>query len=122
MYSKIISKQNISKNAINIANNKFLSIFAIFACIVSTNVSAQGIPAVVKNNNCVTCHATSKSLMGPSWQDIANKYKNDAKGKDIISASISSGSNNKWGAVPMPASPQLKKEEVDAISKWILQQ
>jgi cytochrome c len=102
----------------------YISALLIVTYAFSSNslVYAQGIPSIVKNNNCVTCHSNNKSLMGPSWQDISKKYKNDANAKDIISSSISNGTSGKWSAVPMPANPQLKKDEVDAISKWILQQ
>ena len=120
MLCKSFSK--ISKNNVNIY--LYISILFIIIYFLGLNrlVSAQTIPSIIKNNNCVTCHSSNKSLMGPSWNDISNKYKNDANGKDIIISSISNGTNNKWGSVPMPANPQLKKEEVDAISKWILQQ
>ncbi len=98
-----------------------ISAFFILYAFNTYSVCAQSIPPVVKNNNCVTCHTTNKTLMGPSWQDISDKYKPDVKGKDIINASIMNGTSGKWGAVPMPANPQLKKEDVEAISKWILQ-
>jgi len=83
---------------------------------------SQTIPSSLKNNNCVTCHTINKKLMGPSWKDIANKYKSNQNAMQTINQSISSGSSNKWGGMPMPASPQINQEEVTEISKWILQQ
>ena len=37
--------------------------------------------AVAKQNACLGCHAINKKIVGPSFQAIAQKYKDDPKAK-----------------------------------------
>ncbi len=50
---------------------------------------------------CMACHAKDKKLVGPSFKDIAAKYK----GKDVVAdlaAKVRAGGKGVWGPVPMP--------------------
>jgi len=72
--------------------------------------------------NCLACHRTDKKIVGPSFQDISNKYKRNTI---IIKDSIRNGSKKKWldskGAI-MPAFKTLSEEDLDTLVKWILKQ
>jgi cytochrome c len=118
----ILSKHRSSKININYIFKKACAVFFTLSILsAATYASSQDVPVLIKNNNCVTCHVHNKKLMGPSWQDIAAKYKNNPNQADLATA-IAQGSVNKWGSMRMPANPQLKKEEIDSIIKWVVSQ
>jgi len=73
---------------------------------------------VALKNRCLGCHGIDKKKVGPSFVNIANKYKDN---KDAMIKSIKSGSRGIWsnGAV-MPAYEKIDDEELEILSKWIL--
>ncbi len=72
---------------------------------------------------CMACHAKDKKLVGPSFKDIAAKYK----GQDVQAAlvqKVRAGGKGVFGPIPMPpntpdkiADPELK----EAVA-WVLKQ
>jgi cytochrome c len=69
---------------------------------------------------CVACHAMDRKLVGPSFADIAGKYK----GQDAHAAlarKVKSGGQGAWGSVPMPPQPQIPDSDVKAMVGWILE-
>ncbi len=85
----------------------FLTLAAIGLAVASGPVFAQA--ELAKQKNCMACHAVDKKLVGPSYKDVAAKYKAD---KDA----------GVWGQVPMPANPQVNDAEATSLAKWVLAQ
>jgi cytochrome c len=75
---------------------------------------------IAKDAACLACHSVDRKLVGPSFKDIAAKYKPDAKAEDLLVLKVRNGGQGNWGAVPMPANPQLKEEDLRSLVKWIL--
>lgn len=71
---------------------------------------------------CATCHAPDKKLIGPSWKDVAAKYKADAGAPARLAEATRKGSKGTWGAVPMPPSDATKISDADlkAVIAWVL--
>ena len=71
-------------------------------------------------NNCLTCHRIDKDLVGPSFEKIAIRYKDNI---GAIKESIKNGSSKKYkesrGAM-MPAFKNLSDSDIKEISEWIL--
>lgn len=76
--------------------------------------------ALAKKANCLICHQPAAKAVGPSWADIAKKYKGDAKAPAMLAAKIKNGGAGNWGAVPMPPHPNLKDNELSALAQWVL--
>ncbi len=57
---------------------------------------------LVRQYNCTACHAEDKNILGPSWIEIANKYKGDATAEEKLMAKVSKGGAGVWGTTPMP--------------------
>lgn len=53
--------------------------------------SAQSGADVLKAKGCLNCHDMSKKKMGPSFKDIAAKYKGDANAAATLADKIKSG-------------------------------
>ncbi len=76
--------------------------------------------ALAKSKNCMACHAVDKKLVGPSYKDIAKKYAGDAAAADKLAAKIKQGGSGVWGAIPMPANPQVSDADAKKLVSWVL--
>ena len=75
---------------------------------------------LAKQKNCLACHAVDKKLVGPSYKDIAAKYKADKNAPAVLAKKIREGGVGVWGQIPMPANPQVNEQEAQALAKWVL--
>ena len=77
---------------------------------------------LAKQKNCLACHAVDKKLVGPSYKDVAAKYKGDKDAFAKLAKKIREGGVGVWGQVPMPANPQVNEQEAQSLAKWVLSQ
>ncbi|MEW5755975.1 MAG: c-type cytochrome [Pseudomonadota bacterium] len=102
---------------------KFMTAFALSVAFAASAPVAMADEALAKQSGCLTCHSVAKKMVGPSFQEIAAKYKGDAAAKDTLIASIKGGSKGKWGNVMMPAnSPRVSDENIAKLAAYILAQ
>ncbi|QPH40719.1 PQQ-dependent sugar dehydrogenase [Pedobacter endophyticus] len=71
-------------------------------------------------SDCSTCHKESAASIGPAFDKIAAKYKNDGKAVDYLASKVIGGSQGVWGEVPMPAHAAMKQADVKKITEWIM--
>ncbi len=69
--------------------------------------------------NCLACHAVDKKLVGPSYDDVAKKYKGDGGAEAKLSAKVKSGGSGVWGQIPMPPN-NVPDADIKTIVEWIL--
>lgn len=69
---------------------------------------------------CTACHAIDKKLVGPSYQEVAAKYKGNAKAEAMLVAKVKAGGVGTWGQVPMPPNAAVKDADIATLVKWIL--
>ena len=75
---------------------------------------------LAQKKNCMACHAVDKKLVGPSYKDVAAKYAGQKDAVDKLSVKVVKGGAGVWGAVPMPANPQVTDAEAKQIVQWIM--
>lgn len=75
-----------------------------------------------KSKNCMACHRVDRNTLGPSFTNIAAKYVDDKEAEVRLAKKIREGGSGVWGAVPMPAQPQVSESESLTLSRWILEQ
>jgi cytochrome c len=93
---------------------------ALIAIVLPLGIAqAQASPELAAKSKCMACHDVEKKKMGPTFKDIAAKYKDDAGAEAMLTDAILKGSKGKWGKVPMPAQ-KIPPEDAQALSKWIL--
>jgi cytochrome c len=95
-------------------------VFFALAALAAVSAPAMADEALAKAKNCMACHATDKKLVGPAYKDVAKKYAGDAKAADMLAAKIQKGGSGVWGAVPMPANPQVNDAEAKKLAAWVL--
>jgi cytochrome c len=73
-------------------------------------------------SGCVACHMTDKKLVGPSYKDIAVKYKGRADAVPYLSSRVRKGGPGNWGTVPMAPNDvkKLSDAELKTLMTWIL--
>ena len=75
---------------------------------------------LAKQNACLGCHAINKKIVGPSFEAVALKYKNDSSAQIFLKNKILKGGAGSWGVVPMPANAKLSDADVSLLAGWIL--
>ena len=91
-----------------------------FVSYVQANSEDQKAFAVAKQNACLGCHAFNKKIVGPGFQAIAQKYKNDPNAHTFLKNKIAKGGAGSWGVVPMPANAKLSDADLSLLASWIL--
>ena len=71
---------------------------------------AQADEALAKAKNCMSCHAIDKKLVGPSYKEVAAKYKGDAKAPAMLATKVKAGGKGAWVRFRCPptTSPKTK--------------
>ncbi len=76
--------------------------------------------ALARSKNCMACHAVDKKLVGPSYKDIAKKYTGQGDAVNKLAEKITKGGSGVWGAIPMPANPQVNDADAKKLATWVL--
>jgi len=75
---------------------------------------------LVMSNTCKTCHKRNEKSIGPTYEDIAKKYRRQDGAEDYLKGKIIEGGNGVWGDVAMPANPTLEGNDADKIVAYIM--
>ncbi len=94
-----------------------IALMAAAGLMISANATAD--EALAKAKNCFTCHNVDKKVVGPSYKDVAAKYKGDAKAVDTLAGKIKAGGKGVWGPIPMPPN-NVTPEEAKKLATWVL--
>ena len=95
-------------------------ILTTLAVALLASAPALADQALATAKNCMACHAVDKKLVGPSYKDVAAKYKDDKTAVDKLAAKIAKGGSGVWGPVPMPANPQVSEAEAKKLAAWVM--
>lgn len=75
---------------------------------------------LAKNNGCLSCHSAKEKIVGPAFNAIADKYKDDKDAVASLVQSIQYGSKGKWGRVPMPPHPGMSAADIKTLAQWVM--
>ena len=99
---------------------------SLMLCLVAVSAlastSAMANADLAKAKNCMACHAIQTKLVGPAYKDVAAKYAGQKDAEAKLTAKVLKGGAGSWGAVPMPANPQVTEAEARTLVKWVLSQ
>ena len=87
-----------------------------FTAVAALTLTAPAVAseAMAKADGCLNCHAVDTKKVGPSFKDVAAKYKGKADAEATLVAKITEGKGH----------PATKASKADATSivKWVLSQ
>ena len=75
---------------------------------------------IARKNACMGCHAVDRKLVGPSFQQIAGKYKGDAQAQARLETKVKDGGSGVWGVLPMPSHRSMNGADIKTVVGWIL--
>jgi cytochrome c len=88
-------------------------------------VDATAAQQLARQSNCLKCHAVDKKKEGPSYKDVAAKYKGKADARERVVFHITSGEKVKFedGHEEDHAIVKTKDQaKIDNLVDWILAQ
>jgi cytochrome c len=99
---------------------------ALAAALALASFSVRASPeteAAMNKAGCMACHTKDKKLVGPSFKDIAAKYKGQGDAVTQLAEKVRKGGSGVFGPVPMAPNPPDKigdkdlKEAIELILK-----
>lgn len=82
--------------------------------------NALAIDELHKKYSCTACHLDDKKLVGPSYKEVAEKYKADKDAVKKLSEKVRKGGVGAWGQVPMPPNPTPTDAELKTMVEAVL--
>jgi len=76
--------------------------------------------ALAKASGCLACHTVDKKLVGPSYQQIAERYRKDKGAEASLIQKVKAGGKGVWGDIPMPPNAHVKDADIKTLVQWIL--
>lgn len=83
---------------------------------VSASVTGK---ALTQGMDCKTCHKENGKSIGPSYLQVAEKYKGSRRALGYLQKKIVEGGTGVWGEVTMPAHPNVTSDESRQIVFYI---
>ena len=96
------------------------AILGAMACTLAA--PSQASEQLAKKHNCLACHTVDKKVVGPSYKEVAAKYRNDKGAEARLFEKVKNGGTGVWGPVPMPPNAAVPDADIRALVKWILSQ
>lgn len=97
------------------------------ATILSTAVLASGCNSptseserLAQEKGCMRCHAVHSKVVGPSFEQVADRYRGDASASERLAAKIRHGTVGQWGRVIMPKQSHVTPAEAKLLAEWVL--
>ena len=75
---------------------------------------------LLKKSGCTACHAVDKKVVGPSYKEVAAKYRGDAKAPAMLAEKVKKGGSGVWGPVPMPPNASVSDADIKTLVTYIL--
>lgn len=76
--------------------------------------------ALIGQSDCLGCHKVSERIVGPAYQEVAERYAGKPGIEDSLASKIINGGSGNWGDQMMTPHPNLSKDDAVAMVKYIL--
>lgn len=87
-----------------------------------TSPAKQDARSLLDANGCLGCHALNRTVVGPAYQAVAERYRGDPQALRSVTEHIRQGGVGRWGQIPMPPFPALDDVQVKTLAEFILGQ
>ena len=82
--------------------------------------AVQADEKLAQANGCMTCHQIDKKVLGPSYKEVAAKYRDNKTAEATLVKKVKDGGKGVWGDMVMPPNAHVKDADIASIVKWIL--
>ena len=100
---------------------------AWIACLLAAlawaaSAEAADPQALARDYGCMVCHGLVRKQVGPSFAQVAERYRGDPAKAASLAVKIRSGSVGTWGRVIMPRQPKVSEADAALLAAWVLSQ
>lgn len=88
------------------------------ASLAGQDVNAE--EALAQKYGCMACHGIDNKIVGPSYKEVAAKYKDDPQAIETLTKKVRDGGAGVWGEIPMPPNTAISDEDLKKVLEWIL--
>lgn len=74
---------------------------------------------LIEGADCRTCHKDGEKLIGPSYQEVADKYDKTPENIAMLAERIVNGSTGVWGTTPMTPHPGMSQENAQKMVEYV---
>lgn len=75
---------------------------------------------LIAKSDCLACHKVDQKLVGPAYEEVAQKYEFNDKNVDYLAGKIIQGGAGVWGEIPMTPHPDIKEADAKEMARYIL--
>lgn len=75
---------------------------------------------LIAKSDCIGCHHKENKIIGPSYQDIAEKYPSNEENINLLAGKIIKGGKGVWGTVPMTPHAKITEDDAKQMVTYIL--
>ena len=76
--------------------------------------------ALVQASDCLRCHGMDRRYVGPSFRQIADRYREQPDAANYLARKIREGGVGVWGRTVMPRHPQVNEAQSSDMARWLL--
>ena len=85
------------------------------------NSFAEDGEILARRKHCTDCHGIDIRNVGPTFEEVAAKYKDDQDAQAMLEVKVRSGGRGVWGKLLMPPTRKwTSDEDITCIVQWVL--
>jgi cytochrome c len=117
---KGIDAENVAVNIDYLAEGFDKNVIAMGHRTADASVAFAAGKKLIQGSDCMACHSVDKKSIGPTYRDVANKYKGDNSALEKLTKKVIAGGSGVWGETAMAGHPQLSTADASEMVKYIL--
>ncbi|MDC6084775.1 c-type cytochrome [Burkholderia cenocepacia] len=110
----------------NIMRCAALCVIAVTASTAAAQTAVPEPTELVEAQHCMFCHTPDMTLLGPSFHEIAERYRGDPRAAAELERKLRVGGPAHWGNTPMPSAVDrggpLSSDDSHRLVQWVLSQ
>lgn len=75
---------------------------------------------IMQGSDCNVCHNADQHTIGPSYRQIAQRYKTTERNVDLLAQKIIAGGAGAWGDVPMSPHTEMPPRDARLLAAYVL--
>ncbi|KWO47902.1 cytochrome C [Burkholderia sp. MSMB1459WGS] len=105
------------------------AVLCVIAATAGTAAARTAVPEpteLVDAQHCMFCHTPDLTFLGPSFREIAERYRDDPHAAAYLERKLRVGGGAHWGDTPMPSALDrggpLSVDDAHRLVQWVLSQ
>lgn len=103
-----------------------LCAIAVTAGMAAAQTTMSEPTELVNAQHCMFCHTPDMTFLGPSFHEIAERYRGDPRAAAELERKLRVGGRVHWGDTPMPSAVDrggpLSADDAHLLVQWVLSQ